>query len=137
MPKWLKIKISVICLKWGLYTDILPIGQTYYRPDRVLVLSVKYAGKNVLSASKTSGVLRVGAFGANRVYVLAHCELQYIKKIESIRFWPHWNYLTCHTKRGGGMANIWCDFWKLGIQTTFWGCGWQSTHHVKMEKKCT
>ena len=23
----------VICLKLGLYTDILPIGQTYYRPD--------------------------------------------------------------------------------------------------------
>ena len=39
------------------------------------MLSVSYAGKNVYSASKTSGVLRGGASGANGGYVLvlAHC----------------------------------------------------------------
>ena len=37
------------------------------------MLSVSYAGKNSYSAGKTSGVLRVGASGANRCYVLAHC----------------------------------------------------------------
>ena len=31
-----------------------------------------------------SGVLRVGALGANRIYVLAHCEIQYIKRIDLI-----------------------------------------------------
>ena len=36
-------------------------------------LSVSYAGKNAYSAGKTSGVLRSGASGANRCYVLAHC----------------------------------------------------------------
>ena len=33
------------------------------------MLSVSYAGKNAYSAGKTSGVLRVGASGANRCYV--------------------------------------------------------------------
>ena len=37
------------------------------------MLSVSYAGKNAYSAGKTSGVLRSGASGANRCYVLAHC----------------------------------------------------------------
>ena len=37
------------------------------------MLSVSYAGKNKYGAGKTSGVLRVGASGANRGYVLAHC----------------------------------------------------------------
>ena len=37
------------------------------------MLSVSYAGKNVYSAGKTNGVLRDGASGANRGYVLAHC----------------------------------------------------------------
>ena len=37
------------------------------------MLSVSYAGKNACSAGKTSGVLRGGASGANRCYVLAHC----------------------------------------------------------------
>jgi len=37
------------------------------------MLSVSYAGKNAYSAGKTSGVLRGGASGANRCYVLAHC----------------------------------------------------------------
>ena len=37
------------------------------------MLSVSYAGKNAYSAGKTSGVLRDGAKGANRGYVLAHC----------------------------------------------------------------
>ena len=37
------------------------------------MLSVSYAGKNAYSAGKTSGVLRGGALGANRCYVLAHC----------------------------------------------------------------
>ena len=36
------------------------------------MLSVSYAGKNVYSAGKTSGVLRGGASGANMCYVLAH-----------------------------------------------------------------
>ena len=36
------------------------------------MLSVSYVGKNVYSANKTSGVLRGGASGANRGYVLAH-----------------------------------------------------------------
>ena len=36
------------------------------------MLSVSYAGKNAYSAGKTSGVLRGGASGANRYYVLAH-----------------------------------------------------------------
>ena len=31
------------------------------------------AKMRICSAGKTSGVLRVGAFGANRGYVLAHC----------------------------------------------------------------
>ena len=37
------------------------------------MLSVSYAGKNAYSAGQTSGVLRVGASGALRGYVLAHC----------------------------------------------------------------
>ena len=37
------------------------------------MLSVSYAGKNAYSAGKTSGVLRGGASGANRCYVLAPC----------------------------------------------------------------
>ena len=37
------------------------------------MLSVSYISKNANSAGKTSGVLRVGASGANRCYVLAHC----------------------------------------------------------------
>ena len=37
------------------------------------MLSVSYAGKNVYSTGKTSGVLRGGASGVNRCYVLAHC----------------------------------------------------------------
>ena len=34
------------------------------------MLSVSYAGNNVYSAGKTTGVLRGGALGAYRVYVL-------------------------------------------------------------------
>ena len=37
------------------------------------MLSVSYAGKNMYSAGKTNGVFRVGALGANRYYLLAHC----------------------------------------------------------------
>ena len=37
------------------------------------MLSVSYAGKNAYNAGKTSGVLRGGASGAYRCYVLAHC----------------------------------------------------------------
>ena len=37
------------------------------------MLLVSYAGKNAYGAGKTSGVLRGGASGANRCYVLAHC----------------------------------------------------------------
>ena len=37
------------------------------------MLSVSYAGKNAYSAGKTGGILRGGASGANRGYVLAHC----------------------------------------------------------------
>ena len=42
------------------------------------MLSVSYAGKNAYSAGKTSEVLRGGASGANRCYVLAHCADQEI-----------------------------------------------------------
>ena len=34
---------------------------------------MSYTGKNAYSAGKTSGVLRGGALGANKKYVLAHC----------------------------------------------------------------
>ena len=34
---------------------------------------IKCAGKNAYSAGKTNGVLRGGALGTNRGYVLAHC----------------------------------------------------------------
>ena len=37
------------------------------------MLLVSYARKNAYSAGKTNGVLRGGASGANRGYVLAHC----------------------------------------------------------------
>ena len=37
------------------------------------MFSVSYAGKNAYSAGKTSGVLKYGASGPNRCYVLAHC----------------------------------------------------------------
>ena len=37
------------------------------------MLSVSYTGKNAYGAGKISGVLRGGASGANRGYVLAHC----------------------------------------------------------------
>ena len=37
------------------------------------MLSVSYAGKNAYSTGKTSGVLRGGASGTNRCYVIAHC----------------------------------------------------------------
>ena len=43
-------------------------------PENWLVmLSVSCAGKNAYGAGKTSWVLRDGASGANRCYVLAHC----------------------------------------------------------------
>ena len=38
------------------------------------MLSVSYASKNTYSTDKTSGVLRGGASGANRGYVLAHSD---------------------------------------------------------------
>ena len=34
---------------------------------------MSYAGKNPYNAGKTTGVLRGGAMGANRGYLLAHC----------------------------------------------------------------
>ena len=34
---------------------------------------MSYAGKNAYSAGKTSEILRGGASGDNRCYVLAHC----------------------------------------------------------------
>ena len=37
------------------------------------MLLVCYVGKDAYSASKTSGVLRGGASGANSCYVLTHC----------------------------------------------------------------
>ena len=40
------------------------------------MLSVSYAGKNVLSAGRTSGVLRGSTSIANRGYVPAHCAPQ-------------------------------------------------------------
>ena len=43
------------------------------RQKLIVMLSVSYAGKNLYSASKTSGFLRGGVSGANRGYVLAHC----------------------------------------------------------------
>ena len=42
------------------------------------MVSVSYVGKNMCSASKTSGVLRGGASGANSGYVLA--QYAYYKK---------------------------------------------------------
>ena len=48
------------------------------------MLSVSYAGKNGYSAGKTSGVLRGGAFGGNRGYVLAHCAPPHTHKLMSI-----------------------------------------------------
>ena len=47
-------------------------GQNFVR-NWLVMLSVSYTGKNAYSAGKTSGVFRVGASGANRCYVLAHC----------------------------------------------------------------
>ena len=41
----------------------------------MVMLSVSHAGKTAYSSGKTSGVLRGGALGANRVYVLAHFDL--------------------------------------------------------------
>ena len=37
------------------------------------MLSVSYTEKNAYITGKTSGVLRDGASGANKCYVLAHC----------------------------------------------------------------
>jgi len=48
------------------------------------MLSVIYAGKNVYSGGKTSGVLRGGASGANRCYVLAHSALHHPLKLSSL-----------------------------------------------------
>ena len=48
------------------------IVQNFAR-NRLVMLSLSYAGKNAYSAGKTSGVLRGVASGANRCYVLAHC----------------------------------------------------------------
>ena len=45
------------------------------------MLSVRYAGNNAYSAGITSGVLRGGASGANRCYVLAHCRVNGGKEI--------------------------------------------------------
>ena len=49
------------------------------------MLSVSYAGKNAYSAGKTSGVLRGGASGANRCYVLAHCALPPLVEMDQLR----------------------------------------------------
>ena len=56
------------------------------------MLSVSYAGKNSYIAGKTSGVLRGGASGANRCYVLAHCALQTWKILSEITaiLWQEW-----------------------------------------------
>ena len=56
------------------------------------MLSVSYAGKNSYSAGKTGGVLRGGASGANRGYVLAHCAfgpLKNLKISEFLELTPH------------------------------------------------
>ena len=42
---------------------------------------MSYTGKNAYSAGKTSGVLRGGASGANRCYVLTHCAPQRGKSV--------------------------------------------------------
>ena len=42
---------------------------------------MSYTGKNAYSAGKTSGVLRGGASGANRCYVMAHCAPQDGKRV--------------------------------------------------------
>ena len=43
------------------------------------------AGKNAYSAGKTSGVLRGGASGANRCYVLAHCGRGGLQVLENVQ----------------------------------------------------
>ena len=50
--------------------------QVRISPEIDWLCSVSYAGKNGFSAGKTRGVLRGGATGANRGYVLAHCPFQ-------------------------------------------------------------
>ena len=47
-------------------------GQNFTR-NKLVMLSVSYAGKTAYSAGKTCGVLRGGASGANMCYGLAHC----------------------------------------------------------------
>ena len=50
-------------------------------PELLLVmLSVSYAGKNAYSAGKTSGVLRGGASGANRVEIILGLKYESCRK---------------------------------------------------------
>ena len=44
------------------------------------MFSVSYAGKNAYGTNKTSVILRGGALGANRCYVLAHGAPTQVKK---------------------------------------------------------
>ena len=48
------------------------LNRSEFRQKLMGYVIKSYAGKNAYSAGKTNGVLRGGASGANRCYVLAH-----------------------------------------------------------------
>ena len=74
------------------------------------MISVSYSGKNAYSAGKTSSVLRGGASGANRWYVLAHCapptwEIDSFSKLFSpdcVELLFVFNTTICHELTGRG-----------------------------------
>ena len=57
------------------------------------MLSVSYAGKNVHSAGKTGALLRGDASGANRCYVVVHCDLGRGEKYFSQEYFSPFGYL--------------------------------------------
>ena len=57
---------------WARKVFFFKTGQNFTR-NWLVMFSVSYASKNAYSAGKTSGLLRGGASGTNRGYVLANC----------------------------------------------------------------
>ena len=68
------------------------------------MLSVSYTGKNAYSASKTRGVLRDGALGANRCYVLAHCAPPEVETV-----WQPGNLVARKFLKNHSLAEIFLD----------------------------
>ena len=62
-----------LCFKIALNPSIFELEDLFLARNWLVMISLRYASNNAYSACKTRGVLRGGALGVNRCYVLAHC----------------------------------------------------------------